>query len=361
MDYSSKHMMPVSSLIISHQIRYDKLADLTNEAFVGSTAMRVNIYIDLYQICLKLFRSNIELIGRYSLAAHIMNLCAHYRGFYKKYYGITTKIFLIYTNDAMKYNLSNLSNYNEKNNHLFKYNIGVSKYIGENTDILNIITRYFKDIYFIQSPFEPMAMIAENINSEFENGNTNPNIIISTSKLLFQIPALVNTKTVIFFHKYTFNGDINARIISKENALLQYLILNKISRGQNIAERISSEFLSIIYTMNGFDSRNLSCLVRLPTCLKILDNAISHGLLFNSYTSDIDNIYELFKKYLKNISKEEIIQRFRAVDLIYNENVYKYSSYCKNKEWKVNLYSPEEIRRLNTTYFKNYPIDLERL
>lgn len=348
-------------IVISHQIKYSKLAEMTNEAFVGSTANSVNIYIDLYQMFLKLFRPNIQIIGKYSLASLVMNLCAHYRWFYKKYYGVTTKIFLMYTNDMMRYNQMQNKLYNSVHSHQFKYHLGIRDYIATNVDILNIITRYFNDIYFIQSPFEVMAMIAENIEEERFSGNHNPNIIISTSKILFQLPAMdAENNTFVFYHKYRYNG-LEASIINKNNALIEYFIKNKSRMQLNKVQDINPELFSLILTLNGYKSRTIPKLINMPSVIKRLHNAIEKGLLINSYTTDISRVYNIFKDKLIGVSYDDLYNRFKALDLIYNKAVYKSSKYCKNKDWKVNLYNPEDVRRLNTTYFKNYPIDLERL
>lgn len=350
------------TIIISHQIKYNVLNEMTNEAFAGSNATSVNIFIDVYQICLKLFRSNIECIGKYSLASYLMNLCAHYRGFYRKFYGVNTKIYLIYTNDIMNFNSSNISNYNQKNNHLFSYSVGVANYIAINTDVLNILTRYFKDIYFIQSPFEAMSMIGNIIEDNVINGNTDPNIILSTSKLLFQLPVFLSklSKTVIFYHQYNYNG-ISAHIINNQNAIYKYCVLNKIKYNEFINE-INPEFLSIIFALSGYKQRNVGSLLRINTVLKILYQAISQGVLYNSYNANIEIIYKIFKNKLPDfISVDDIEKRFKALDFLYNKNIYKFSTYGKNKDWEVNLYNPDEIRVLNQTKFNNYPIDLERL
>lgn len=351
------------TVVVSHHIRYNTLAEMTNYSFAGSEAESVNIFIDLYQICLKLFRSDIDFMGKFSLASYIMNMCAHYRWFYKKYYGITTKIYLIYTNDIMKYNLSDVKEYNQKNNHLFTYSLGVSKYVADNTDILNLLTKYFKDIYFVQSPYEPMAMISSIIDDNVLEGNTNPNIIISTSRLVFQIPPFspAGVKTVVFYHQYTMDGNINAHIIDSQNAILKYCELGRL-KDNPLAQYINPELLSVIMALGGYKQRCIRNLVRTTTIIKILCKAIGDGTLYNSYTTDIDLIYQLFRAKLPvTVSKETIENRFKSLDLIYNKNIYKFSVYGKNKEWNVNLYNPTEIQRLNQTKFKNYPIDLERL
>jgi hypothetical protein len=336
---------------------------MTNYAFAGSNAESVNIFIDMYQITLKLFRSDIDFNGRFSLASYIMNMCAHYRWFYKKYYGITTKIYLIYTNDIMKYNVRDVSEYNQKNNHKFTYSLGVSKYVADNTDILNLLAKYFKDIYFVQSPYEPMAMISSIMEDNVSEGNTNPNIIISTSRLLFQVPAFQprGVPTVLLYHQYAFDGTINAHIIDALNPILKYCEIGGLKYNQ-FAEHINPEFLSVIIALAGYNQRSLINLVRTDIIIKTLYRAIGDGLLYNSYTTDIDLIYNLFKNKLPvSATKETIENRFKAVDLIYNKNIYKFSSYGKDKEWNVNLYNPTEIQLLNQTKFKNYPIDLERL
>ena len=351
------------TVVVSHQIRYNTLAEMTNYAFAGSNAESVNIFIDMYQIALKLFRSDIDFSGKFSLASYVMNMCAHYRWFYKKYYGITTKIYLIYTNDIMKYNVRDVSEYNQKNNHKFTYSLGVSKYVADNTDILNLLTKYFKDIYFVQSPYEPMAMISSIMEDNVVEGNMNPNIIISTSRLLFQIPVFQprGVPTVLFYHQYGFDGAINAHIIDGQNAILKYCEIGRLKFKQFLQD-INPEFLSIIIALGGYSQRSLRNLVRTDTIIKTLYNAIKNGLLYNSYTTDIDLIYNIFKDKLPvTATKETIENRFKAVDLIYNKNIYKFSSYGKDKEWNVNLYNPTEIQRLNQTKFKNYPIDLERL
>ena len=59
------------TVVVSHHIRYNTLAEMTNYAFAGSNAESVNIFIDLYQICLKLFRSDIDFMGKFSFFSHV--------------------------------------------------------------------------------------------------------------------------------------------------------------------------------------------------------------------------------------------------------------------------------------------------
>ena len=99
--YQAKHLLNAESIIIANYIKYETLGEMTNLAFANSDATSVNIYIDLYQIFRKMYRNDIAVGDRSSVAATIVNLCSHYRAFYKKYYGVHARIFIIQTSGPM--------------------------------------------------------------------------------------------------------------------------------------------------------------------------------------------------------------------------------------------------------------------
>ena len=101
--------MLVEQLLFSNYIKYDRLKTLINESFKGSDATEINVVIDMYSICKSLYRNNIEIgdIGSI-LTSSVINMIAHYRHFFRTYYGTDSKFYII---NSINCPMKNISSY----------------------------------------------------------------------------------------------------------------------------------------------------------------------------------------------------------------------------------------------------------
>ena len=86
----------MESLLLSHYIKYDKLLELCNISLANIKSNTVDIYIDLYDILKKIYTTDIKINKRFIIVSSIINLAAHYRGYFWSRHRLYTRIFLVY-------------------------------------------------------------------------------------------------------------------------------------------------------------------------------------------------------------------------------------------------------------------------
>lgn len=355
--FRSKRMISAEGIIISNYIRYETLAEMTNNAFAGSDANIVNVYIDLYQLFRKMYRSDITIGDRSSVASGAVNMCTHYRAFYKKYYGVHARIYLVQTSGPMNNNSTFYSNYNRVNMEKMAMAEMMTKFMIQNCAILKELCKYLPDIYYIEAPIETSVMIYSNIQERILKGDISPNIIISTSQLQFTIPPFIkHPTTVVFSHQWSDNG-INYRIIDSRNALLEYLFKNKVA-DSNIkkAFNIDPKLLGLLIAMTRYEHRSFQSIFNISEAIRKL-NIITENIPSSYISPDsLDSLYDIFGD-----KTEEIKSRYKSIDLLYQSGLYTIGDYYLDKSWDVNLQDPDMIKLLNEKYFRNNPLDLDRI
>lgn len=359
--YHAKHLLNAESIIIANYIKYETLGEMTNLAFANSDATSVNIYIDLYQIFRKMYRNDIAVGDRSSVAATIVNLCSHYRAFYKKYYGVHARIFIIQTSGPMTRSEHFYPEYNHTNTEKMVLAEMITTFMLQNCAILKELCKYIPDVYYIQAPFETATIIYTQIQDQYIKGNYDPNIILSTSQLQFIIPALTQTQTVVFKHKWV-NGFIQYKIIDQMNGMVEYLRSLKLSdKTVDSASIISPKMLGLFMALTRYTSRDLHSILNVSSTVKLLVKLIAEGQLPNTYISDIELLRSILNTVISSDEFELIWNRYRAIDIVYQSELYKQSEYYADKSWDVNLQDPDMVKLLNEKYFRSNPLDLDRL
>ena len=88
-----------SNILYGEYIKYDRMYEMSMHAFNGHDIIKeVEVYVDLYSILRKLYifgDNKLDLNDQYEIAASIINLGIHIRGFFNRF-GIASKIYLIY-------------------------------------------------------------------------------------------------------------------------------------------------------------------------------------------------------------------------------------------------------------------------
>ena len=352
----------VTQIITRYMIRYNTLHNLINFAFKGSSATQVNIYVDLYCLYRTLFsRHYMTEIGDYrDFTVGILDLCAHYRSFFK-YLGVYSKFFLISSHNLPKHNLQIIPNYNKEFQDKL-LNTSVGKMVDINTELLDLLCPYLPDIHFLKTEFESCCLINELIQRENIVNPKCENIILSTDELPMQILPLYDNISYLYPIKSRGADDSNI-ICNKLHSDHRKSFWNVMSRKLNYPAnldrlyKISSSNLMLLMSLNQIKSRYLiPCVCNISMSSKIITEFCG--------ASDLRVTPELlFEKNNFNLNSNQIettINRFKCVDLHY-QNIYFQESLEPKTLHYENLEDPDTIQLINSQYFTNNPIDIFRL
>lgn len=353
---------PLEGVFLQNYIKYTTLKKM-NAVFKNSTATQVNIYIDLYSMLLGAYREN-TVIENYSImTSSIINLCAHLRSYYDQVHSVNTKIFIVYSDGTFEIPKKLLFGYNQKNDNKIMAMSVLNNVILNNLPLLDMLCKYLKDIYFIRTNVEPMVAVYDLILKEEVLGNTFPNIILSKDPLMIQVPAM-HGNSYIFKNKKTKEEEIG-KVIYFRNAIPEYIISTRNSYSEaltNKIEGLDSKLLSLIIALTNLPSRNINSLLSINRAISIVSNCAKHNIIINGYNSSIDTLYkEIILSNKINIDKSTFENRFKAIDLIYQQMVYMNSPLSQDDSWRVNLNDPNGVREINNKYFIKNPLDLNRL
>ncbi len=88
----------IEQMITGSFVKYNRLSKIINDTYSGSQATEINLFIDLNSVLKQLYSIDTlyyKYKHIYEIAATVLNMCGHYREFFK-YIGVTTNISLIY-------------------------------------------------------------------------------------------------------------------------------------------------------------------------------------------------------------------------------------------------------------------------
>lgn len=348
-------------LIGSSYIKDERLLQMTQYAFAGSNADTVNIYIDLYSVLRKILSSNYDIskqCSKYEIASGILNMIAHYRSFFLRKLNVRTRFFFIYSINNSVNNTIFYPKYNStyKTNLLFykdKFDILVN-----NISLVERIMPYLPDTCITvvrQEPCVAMYDIMIKEKSEY------PNIVITQDVVTMQICTLF-PNTVIYRPKKSKGQDLSFAIVPSNNGLYYYLSDERKCGKPELTCEISPKLYSFVLSIIGTKHRDMNSLMSYTSVMKQLNSAICSGMVLNDYNSIIRNIYEQFDDKTINILAEDSVeQRFKAIDLTSQYNMYCNNMDRFNYKGIQNLYDPNGVHTICEEYFRECPIDVERM
>ena len=136
----------ISGIIHKYFVRYDRLMGAIPYAYSDLNIKQLNIYIDLFGLYKTIYsRSYRTTINDYvEFTSGIVNLCSHYRAFFKRN-GVYTKIFLISSFNTPSNIKSILPEYN-KTMEDKRQNKVIGEMMDFNLNLLEILCPYLPDI-----------------------------------------------------------------------------------------------------------------------------------------------------------------------------------------------------------------------
>lgn len=351
-------------IIAQNYIKYDRLIEVVNYAFTGSDAITCDIFIDLYSVLLPLYGNYDPSLDESTtdIASTIINMIAHYRRFFWYKYRTNTRFILVYSDNLGKFNKMYYPEYNAK----FSNKIISKKYINdiikENLNIVSMIVPYLNNVcYFETKEFDTSTMIYHVINTIEKEGNI-PNIIITKDSSVWQIIGATSgndTSDSIVFRPKKVNSEDVSYPITKNNLYSVYSVKISKSPYPNAAI-LSPAHYSMILAMSKCEDRNMKSILNTNTVFNTLVDLVRKNMIYTGYIPNINEIIELFpEKQKMSLYKSNVESRFKAIDCIYQSGVLINNMERVKFKGFMNLYDPNGLHEIASTYFKNNPLNLE--
>ena len=350
MSSNSSFYCTAEQMVMSYAVKYNRLSGIIQELYGNSKYSKANqlhLFINLTDI----FKSISSNAGcqknASSISAAILNLCAHYRSFFRNGYSTEIKIFLIRSLEVYPHNMKFHPEYGKKNN----LQMELDNSINEACGLLEVICPYLYDIQIITTPHE-FSVMALDIATYYN----------------LDIPHLVLTKDITAFQlvfpdlKFTIlrplksKGEDLSYYVNANNLISTYYNIRKIDSKPRIIE---PSYYSILLSMTKLPERNLRSLISIRDAVKILDALISKVGHFNISTDPFTIIPDdiLRDAFGKNASKiYEISCRYKAIDLYKLYHAYSFNEMVKYNGM-INLTDPNGINEISNKYYKKYPVD----
>lgn len=329
----------ISRLINYNKIRHNRLIDLVNIEYCNSGADVINLYIDLNSLLRSIYGQDIAIEDYLELTSSIINLCGFYRSFFRRYYDVHTRIYIVYSNNTPPDNITIYPEYNSKNKKMIDANKYVTSYIAKTLNLLDTICPYIPDVQFCIDYCETGVIIQ--YLKELQTKNFIPNIVLSRDPYNFQLVD-DNTKVLVPYKERDVSGNIvdSSYFATLQNAIYFYCLKNKSILPVEYSD-INGYYLPLFMAISRCPQRNIKSINKITKALNML--------------RDID---------LANKVKSDVLlqNRYYVCDIRQQLETYRISPSKHIITAEIsNLYNKEEIQNLNNKYFSKYPLELESL
>lgn len=346
----------LEALVMSNCVRYERLAENIMTAFAGSEATTLNIYVDIYSIIRSLYsKKHITDISHYNdLTSCIINLCAHYREYFRKYLKVSTNIFLIASYNCCEMNRKLVNGYNKNIGISMNSNRGMTEFINYNSDLLGTLCPYLPDIHFIKTEYEASVVMHHIIEMEKLKGNDNPNLIISKDPYALQLVSLRGNTAYLRPRKY--HGDDTSFIVGpldnpdKINTFWRVFADMNGWRYDEIFVHPAN--ISNVMALTAVPDREIKMVFNVKKAKQLIE---STGVIIPTMQTIYDN-----SNISGKVALEILNARYRAIDIPIQHAVF--ADTVESKMIKIdNLSDPDAVKHINNKYFSENPLDLERL
>lgn len=348
----------VEQLVTSSYIKYKKLSELIFSSYNGSNCQIINLFIDINSVLKQLFNGNVwtyKSVGMFEIAASILNMCGHYRSFFKGL-GVYSKIYLIYGLNCPKANNVYVSGYNAKfiQSYIKKPDIALS--IERNLNALNLICPYLPDIYFFDiGQCEVSAMVHKLIS--LNNDDKTENIIISKDPLMLQLIPEYDVRVLRPLKNK--DGD-NSFIVDNLNLWKMYI--SGYRRCVQPKYTISNTFFQNVLCMTSIPERSMFAIFNINRVFSIFNVLIQAGYLESNKLYSQAGINTALDLLDINYNPAELEMRFKAINTNYQST---YILPMENPELAsprlVNLKDDQSLKEILAKYFYKHPIELDKL
>lgn len=356
----------LNSVMFGAYVKLDRLAALVYETYGNSSiaaATQLNVFVDINSIIHPLYsRHNKVMVENVTdISANIINLCGHYRNFFRSQLGVDTRFFLINSTNTCEINRKFVAEYNID----FADKVATTqtlKLISNNMKLLEILCPYLPAIYYVESAeqFETAVIIA-NLIETLNDGN--PNLIISHDMYPLQLCSDYKWTSYLYPKKTRIgNGasediswmiPVNDKEVFREAFWGNYCLLRKANL--DLFMRISPINYPLVLALAGIPERGLKRLMQNAAIIKFIESIVG-GEDIKITLSQLGMDSDLADKY----PIAQIESRFKASSVQYMLPFYKNSPEVTNISL-LDLNDPGTVNKIISKYYANNPIDLQRL
>ena len=229
------------------------------------------------------------------------------------------------------------------------------KYFANNNEMLELLCKYIPGAYYLCRNTES-SVVMYDIMCKYDMGNRFAHMIISKDIYLWQLVSM-KPNTVILKPKKK-DGNDESILITRENVMFNYYTKRK---AKSFSPLISTELLSLIMSCTSLPERNIKTMGSLSKVTSAIQSIINDNQIVNGYNSDPSFVFDKIARKGIKISPYIALNQFKAIDIAYQQLVFMNTIEADYSKEIVNLKNKEGLQAINNEYFKDYPLDLNRL
>ncbi len=350
----------IEQLIAGSFVKYNRLSELVFKSFQGSSCTEINLFIDLNSVLKPMYsidKWTYKSQGQYEIAATVINMCGHYRAFFRGL-GVNTNIYIIYGLNCPNINNTYVSGYNSKFINSYIKKPDTTAMIEENLKILNIMCQYIPHVYFFDiGDCEVSSMIDYLINTTNSRARGLENVVVTKDILALQLIPEHDVRVLRPIK--TKNGDES---FITWNANLWPSFINLYRKDKDPQIRISNTFFQNVLAMTKVPERSMYAIFPISKAIKAIDAGVRTGFLDETKFYNQATLNTALTAMDIQCNTADLEMRFRAI------NTHFQSTYVlplEKPEFKrlrlVDLDDPVSLKEIVSKFFVNTPIDLDRL
>ena len=352
----------IEHVVINMMAKYGRLEEEMQYVYRNSSADHINIFFDMYAINKVIYSSNMEVVftDAVDLAASIINLCIHYRTFFRRF-GVETTIYIVSGLNCPDENIRLVPEYNSAMvNRRDRVNNILNEHIEKNITLLNILCPYLPDIHFIHTKYETSVVISSLIKKYTTPKESN--LIITRDLYPFQLLTMYPNLALLRPKKGIKGEDLSYIIKNPENTMEREVFWKyfyKERESKTYSYLLSPKNISLISALCSYPHRCLNTMISISYATKLILQIVGEMDVACTPASFCD----MHENYLskRNISRDLIFNRFHALDIPFQEEtIYNISQEFQTLSFD-NKIDPYALNSINNKYFRNMPIDLDRL
>ena len=357
----------IENIVTGYMVKYSRLKTLISEAFTGSSDTQINIMIDLYglyhTILSRSFRTDTS--DYLALVPAIVNMCVHYRQFFKKM-GVSSKIFLVSSYNCPEISRKLVAGYNKLMVSKLENQI-LREMLEFNIKLLEILCPYLPDVHFLSTELESTVLMSNIIEKERLESSA-PTLVITSDILPAQLCVKYDSVGVIRAKKYKgedISMIINPRKYDPERFLKSFndvvYVDARPSLSETVRDRVFPSNFVLLLALNGYQQRNIKVMMNSTVATRII-NTLAMEIPMNIATLyTAGEAIKDIKAVLDRCPIALMENRYNALDCCsYMDWVFKQSPEGCNLNYE-NLIDPGALQMINSQYFPTNPLDLYRL
>lgn len=338
---------------------YDKSIDPTGFIKPGD---KINVFINFESVLNNLsFLKDIEnklLLERnfpFILESETINLCAHYKRFFRDN-GLDTRVFLYYTDLTsieylnFKYNDEFRSYYENKFLRNPKYQLLGNRIVDVIVPRIKKIVEFIPGVYFISAKNFDASLIPK-IISDLDLGYKN--FIISTDKCDTQYQLMDN-----FMMHYIRRGATTSSVTNKLDDTLAQIFKENLTGDNDVSIYHNSSLFSTLWSSIGSKSRSVEPLKGIGA--KTLSKKILSGIADGIITKDSTSL-ELISHIFEDELVEQMIANFHCLDILSQYRDLTEDTKYGIKSQVIDRSDFNSLLQLNREDYSEYPLMLEEL